>query len=270
MNSVTSSDPNPYPRIKAYERDEYARLSRYLADMDAEGWTEQSYCSDWAVYQVVSHIGSGARIGALRLKAWVGGGPAVTRELMQSIWGYFDGLQPTEMRAAYEQARDEYLRAEAETPDEAGLQEVDGFAGRRPVHAYQLARVWELGCHSWDVYVGRDRSARLHPDAVALLGGAFDQINLPLDRDRAAALQAKPIVFRLNDSAGRYSLDPTVERPRVQAVSGDGDAPLVIAGPDEAIVRFLSGRHFLPGTPSDLRVIKGSAQDVAALRRAFR
>ena len=270
VNRVTSADSNPYSRIKAYERDEFGRLSGYLADLDSDGWTEQSYCADWAVYQVVSHIGSGARIGALRLKAWVGGGPAVTREVMQSVWGFFDGLEPSAMRAAYEQAREEYLRAEDETPDEAGLQEVDGFAGRRPLHAYQLARVWELSCHSWDVYVARDRSARLAAAAVALLAPSLDQINLPLDRDRGSTLHAKPIVFRLNESGARYALDPTAERPRVQPVSSDGDAPLVVTGADEGIVRFLSGRHFVPGTRSGLRVAKGSAQDLAAVRRAFR
>lgn len=263
-------DNNPYPRIKAYEQDEFQRLSGYLADLDADGWTEQSYCADWAVYQVVSHIGSGARIGALRLKAWMGGGPAVTREVMQSVWGFFDGLQPSAMRAAFEHARDDYLRAEDETPEEAGLQDVEGFAGRRPLHAYQLARVWELGCHSWDVYVARDRFAVLHPAAVALLAHGFDQINLPLDRDRGSALHTTPIVFRLNASGERYALDPSAERPRVQAVSADGEAPLVIEGSDEEIVRLLSGRHFVPGTHSGLRAVKGSVQDLAAVRRAFR
>src|SRR5690349_23296082 len=94
---VTATDSNPYPRIKAYERRELERLKAYLEALDASGWTEQSYCSDWLVYQVVSHIGSGSRIGGLRLQGWVGNGPPITRETMQQIWGFFDSLQPAQM-----------------------------------------------------------------------------------------------------------------------------------------------------------------------------
>jgi uncharacterized protein (TIGR03083 family) len=268
-STVTATEANVYPRIKAYEQHEFERLTSYLERLDADGWVEQSYCTDWPVYQVVSHIGSGSRIGGLRLAAWLGNGPAVTRETMQQIWGHFDSLGPTQMFSAYAEAVREYLSVEGSTPDQAGLQEVDGFAGRRPLSAYQLARTWELACHSWDVYVARDRSARLAPEAVSLLAEGFSNINLPLDKQRAGELsRLSPVVFRLRDSGRAYSLDLTAERPRVQAASAEG--PLVIEGPDEEVIRFLSGRHFLPGARSGLEVSSGSAQDLASLRRAFR
>jgi len=157
---VTATETNRYAEIKTYERRELERLTRYLQELDAGGWLEQSYCTDWLVYHVVSHIGSGSRIGRLRLEAWVKGGWPVTREVMQEVWGFFDSVRPEQMLAAYSSAVDGYLAAEAETPDAAGQQEVEGFVGRRPLHAYQLLRVWELACHSWDVYVARDRGAR--------------------------------------------------------------------------------------------------------------
>src|SRR5918912_597762 len=119
------------------------------------------------------------------------------------------------MLAEYRVAADEYLATESATPDAAGLQEVDGFAVRRPLHAYQLARTWELACHSWDVYVARDRSARLDQPAVALLAAGLQHINLPLDKERGAALSTKPAVFRLSGSGAAYTLDPAAERPRV-------------------------------------------------------
>jgi uncharacterized protein (TIGR03083 family) len=260
-----------YAQIKAYERREFDRLTRYLEALDRGGWVEQSYCTDWLVYQVVSHIGSGCRIGGMRLRAWVSDGPAVSRDVMQQVWGFFDGLQPEDMLSAYRDAATEYLAIEAETPDNAGLKEVEGFAGRRPLSAYQLARTWELACHSWDVYVSRDRNARLDPAAVELLAADFQYINLPLDKDRAAALTAKPIRFELQTSKKIYTLDPAAERPRVQpASSSEADAPLVIEAPDEELIRFLSGRHFIPGTTSHLKVTRGSAQDLAGVRRAFR
>jgi uncharacterized protein (TIGR03083 family) len=266
---VTPTESNPYPHIKAYERREFDRLSAYLEGLDADGWVQQSYCSDWLVYQVVSHIGSGARIGALRLKAWVGDGAPVTREVMQEVWGHFDSLKPDQMLASYAAARDEYLDAESSTADEAGLQEVDGFAGRRPMYAYQVGRVWELACHSWDVYVARDLQARLDPDAVALLAANLHLVNLPLDRDRGSSLTSRPVVFRLTGSGLAYTIDPAAERPRAQPGPTAG-AGLVVEGPDEEIVRFASGRHFVPGSYSKLRATSGTAGDLANLRRAFR
>jgi uncharacterized protein (TIGR03083 family) len=267
---VSGTESNPYARIKAYETREFDRLTDYLRGLDAAGWTEQSYCSDWRVYQVVSHIGSGSRIGGLRVRAWLGQGEPVTRETMQQIWGYFDALEPSEMFAAYTDAVREYLAVVSATPDAAGLQEVDGFGGKRPLYAYQLGRTWELACHSWDVFVARDRSARLDATAVALLAAGLDQINLPLDRERAAGLSARPIGLTLTDSGGSFTLDPTAERPRPVRSAGSIDAPLVLEAPDEELIRFVSGRHFLPGAQSHLTVTRGTAQDLAALARIFR
>jgi uncharacterized protein (TIGR03083 family) len=258
---------NPYAAIKKYEQSEFERLNRYLETLDAGGWVEQSYCTDWLVYQVVSHIGSGSRIGGLRIAAWVGGGPAVTRESMQQIWGHFDALRPEQMYASYSQAVQEYLAVESNTPDDAGLQEVEGFAGRRPLWAYQLGRAWELALHCWDVYVARDRTARLNPDGVSLLAANLQLMNLPLDKERAAT---SPAAFHLTDSGAWYTLDVTAERPRLARAESAGEAPLAIEGPDEEVIRFVAGRHFVPGARPELRVSKGSPQDLANLRRAFR
>ena len=265
---MTASESNPFGQIKTYEQQAFARLTAYLEALDPDGWVEQSYCTDWLVYQVVSHIGSGSRIGGLRVRAWVGSGEPVSRDVMQQTWGYFDALQPHEMLAAYRDAAQEYLSVMASTPDDAGTREVEGFAGKRPLWAYQLARTWELGCHSWDVYVTRDRGARLDPLAVALLAPNLHYMNLPLDRERGSALKTNPVGFRLRDSANGYTLDPTAERPRLQKAGAD--APLIISGPDEEIIRFVSGRHFLPGSRPELSVVEGSDQDLSQLRRAFR
>jgi uncharacterized protein (TIGR03083 family) len=266
---VTATEANLYPGIKAYERREYDRFSAYLERLDAGGWVEQSYCTDWLVYQVVSHIGSGSRIGSMRVNAWVNCGPPASREVMQGVWGLFDSQRPDQVLATFSEAASEYLATEAATPDAAGLQEVDGFAGRRPLAAYQLARVWELACHTWDVYVARDRAARLDRDAVDLLVAGMQYINLPLDKERGAALVQKPVVFRLLDSGTAFTLDPAAERPRVQP-GATADAPLVVEAPDEELLRFLGGRHFVPGATPELKVVTGSAQDLANLRRALR
>ena len=128
---------------------------------------------------------------------------------------------------------------------------------------------WDLACHSWDVHVPRDPQARFHPDAVALLAPHLQNVGAYLDKERGAALSAKPIVFRLSDSGIEYTLDPGAERPRLQQ-GGSADAPLVIEAPDEEIMRFVAGRYFVPGTQPRLKATKGTPQDLANLRRAFR
>lgn len=189
---------------------------------------------------------------------------------MQGIWAHFDGLQPEPMLAAYAEAVNDYLATEAATPDSKGLQEVEGFAGKRSLAAYQTMRVWELACHSWDVYVTRDPQARLHPQAVVILAPNLHQTFVPLDKDRAAALTTTSVAFKLIDSGATYILDPGAERPRAQHAASTANAALVIEGPDEEVIRFLAGRHVVPGTQPKLKVARGSAQDLANFKRALR
>lgn len=262
------SSNNPYPEIKAAEVQEYERLNAYLRQLDGDGWVEQSYCSDWPVYQVVSHIGSGSRIGQRRLDAWINGTQPMSREDQQAVWALFDSLKPEQMLGEYLKAAGEYMVAERSIPDESGLTEVEGFRGKQPLYVYQLARLWELTSHSWDVYVARDRHARFAPESVALLAPRLHMLNLPIDKQRAQELGDSGVQFKLSTGGHTYTLDLSGERPRLQE-RGDG-AGLVVEGPDEEMCRFLSGRHFVPGSTIELRAAKGSNEDLAKLRRAFR
>ncbi|HEY8694331.1 MAG TPA: maleylpyruvate isomerase family mycothiol-dependent enzyme [Chloroflexota bacterium] len=260
---------NPYPAIKAVELREFERLNAYLRQLDAGGWEEQSYCSDWAVYQAVSHVGSGSRIGKMRLDAWVNGAPPLTREAQQAVWGLFDSLGPGNMLSEYLKAVGEYLTAERSIPDEAGLTEVEGFKGKQPLYVYQLARLWEMTSHTWDVYVARDRKAQFCPEAVDILAGWMHTLNLPIDPQRAADFRDNKVQFNLGGTSHTYLLDLSGDRPRLQA-GADAGAALVVEGPPEEICRLLSGRHFAPGSSPQLKAAKRSNDDLAKLKSAFR
>jgi uncharacterized protein (TIGR03083 family) len=261
-----NGETNRLAEIKAVEQQEFERFNRYVEQLDPGGWVEQSYCADWLVFQVVSHLGSGARIGRMRLQAWTDHREPVSREEMQTVWSHFDSLRPNQMLAAYTEAAGEYLAEVAALPDDVGAREVDGFAGRRPLYGYQLSRLWELVCHAWDVYVARDRQARLAPDAVALLATLLQYVSIPVDQQRAAALAEQRVELRVIDSRLVYALDLSGQRPRL--VPGPASSPTtVIEGPADELVRFVSGRHFVPGTTPLLRASSG---DLAAVKRAFR
>ena len=262
------SDAQLFADIKDIERQEFEQLSGYLRQLDADGWIEQSYCSDWMVYQVVSHLASGSHIGKDRLDGWVNGAAAMTRDDMLAIWAKFDALSPDQMLGEYLKAAGEYLAAIRSIDDQAGAQEVEGFAGKRPLYVYQLARLWELTSHSWDVYVARDRHATFAAEAVRVLAPMLHTLFTPLDRERAAEFADKPVVFKMTDTGDSYSLDLT-DRPRLKQGSAENVA-LVVEAPAEEICRFVSGRHFVPGSKPTLRAASGSAEDLAKLRRAFR
>jgi len=263
------SDTNPYPEIKAVELQEFDRLNAYLRQLDAAGWEEQSYCSDWAIYQVVSHTASGARIGKMRLGAWVNGAPPLTREATQAVWDLFDSLGPQTMLHEYLKAVGEYLAAERSIPDEAGLTEVEGFKGKQPLYVYQVARLWEMTSHTWDVYVARDRNAQFCPEAVAILAARMHTLNLPIDPHRAADFRERTVQFNLAGTPHTYLLDLSGDRPRLLAGEDPG-ATLVVEGPAEEVCRLLSGRHFVPGSHPEIEVAKGSNDDLVKLKRAFR
>ncbi|HLG73725.1 MAG TPA: maleylpyruvate isomerase N-terminal domain-containing protein [Chloroflexota bacterium] len=263
------ADTNPYPQIKAAEMHEFERLNDYLRALDADGWLEQSYCADWPVYQAVSHIGSGSRIGKMRLDAWVNGAPPATREAMMEVWGLFDSLGPENMIHEYLKAAGEYLAAEHSIPDEAGLTEVEGFRGKQPLHVYQLARLWELALHSWDVYVARDRHARLSPESASLIAAGLHNMGATIDAARAAEFKDKPVQLNVAGTPHTYTLDLTGDRPRLAAGSATG-AVLVVEAPAEEMCRLVSGRHPLPGSRPELKAVQGSGEDLAKLKRVFR
>src|SRR5579872_5245890 len=109
-----------FDTIRHLERQEIDRLGAHLAQLDADGWLEQSYCAEWRVYQVASHLASGARVYLGNLIHWFDGGPPVAQEDIQRIWADHDSLKPSQMPAAFrEDTRDYFARLEA-LPSEAG------------------------------------------------------------------------------------------------------------------------------------------------------
>src|ERR1019366_10431271 len=100
-------------------------LGAHLAQLDPDGWIEQSYCLEWRIYQVVSHISSGARIFLGSLAKWFDGGPTMGSEQMQAIWAKFNSLTPDQMLEEFQAVTTDYFARLDAFPTEAGLQEVD-------------------------------------------------------------------------------------------------------------------------------------------------
>lgn len=255
-------------RIRALELTLYERLNTYLGGLDAAGWVEQSYCSDWLVYSVVSHLGSGARITGGRLNAWLTDSPPLSQDEMRKIWAHFDALKPEQMLGEFRAAYADYLPVLKGAPAEAGNKQVEGFFGPRPLSVYQAARIQELSLHAWDVYVARDPKATLDSAAVELRLDMTGQAPMRTDPAKLGGLQGKKVQFDLRQPERQIAIDFSGERPAMSQGAVPG-AEVRVAGPAEEVVRLLTGRHFVPGSRPQLTLEAGSSEDWNTLRHLF-
>lgn len=232
-------------RAVRLSRAEYDRLLAYLEQLPPDGWTEQSACTDWKVYQVVSHLGSQPEIVGGAIKAGVLGEPPMTDAQRQAIWGYFDSLQPRDVLPAFRKNNDAFYRM-VEAFDEAQLgSTIPWFIGPAPLAVVLAGRVNEQALHTWDIRWARDKQVRLTPEAVPTL------LDLNLAPQFAARL-AKPeqaprllgttIQFLLHDPDGAVAVEVKPDGAaitRTRAASPDLTAEL----PSEAFARLIWGRY---------------------------
>jgi uncharacterized protein (TIGR03083 family) len=250
-----------FDTVRSLDRREMDRLGAHLAQLDDEGWREQSYCVEWRVYQVVSHLASGMLLGSLALAQWLDGGPPVSQEQRQRIWAHFDALAPEQMHGEFRAALQDYYAQLDALPSTAGQTEVETFLGTRPVQDMLALRLHEVVLHTWDVLVARDRSARIPADTVELLR----PVQLQLRSLRTPALLAgKRVRLRTSDGQWQGLLDFGGDKPAVMEDPA-AEADLTVEAPGEELCRLLSGRHFLPGSLPRLTWQGGSYQEVIAL-----
>lgn len=250
-----------FDTLRSIERREADRLDAHLAQLDDEGWREQSYCAEWRIYQVVGHLASGTRLLLGSLAQWFDGGPPVSQEQRQRIWAHFDALALEQVHGEFRAALQDYFGRLDALPSDAGRQEVETFLGTRPVQDMLTMRLQEVVLHTWDVLVARDRSAQIPADALELLRPV--QVQLRALRT-PALLAGKRVRLRASEGAWQRLIDFRGEKPVVREDPA-AEADLTVDAPAEELCRLLSGRHFLPGSSPRLSWQGGSYQEVVAL-----
>src|SRR6266508_1914990 len=146
---MTMANDVTFGEVRNALKNEYDRVVNKV-ESEGTGFLEQpSYCSEWQVYQVVSHLGSGAEIFQRSLEAALDGEQALSNEGRQAIWDHFNALGPQDV---YREARDRldklfaYLDA---LPAEKHNNIVPTFAGELPLPRALLTRLNEMALHSW-------------------------------------------------------------------------------------------------------------------------
>jgi uncharacterized protein (TIGR03083 family) len=153
-------------------RASHERLRALVEPLSAERLGQPSYCADWTIAQVLSHLGSQAELLDATFVALRDGDEPPSRESMPAVWDRWNALSPEEQRAgnlAVNEASVEHLEALGDDElDDLELSLFDGFL-QVDVEGFAGLRLGEHAMHSWDVAVALDPTARLAPDATAIL-----------------------------------------------------------------------------------------------------
>lgn len=257
-----SSTPS---RLVGALRDVHDRLFNFVTGLGATDLEQISYCDEWTVAQVLSHIGSAAEIGRASLEAALGEGEPLDHAGQEAVWDRWNNKTPTE-QAADAGASDDALVGllEGLEPEQLDTLEVPmeamSFSSRDLLGLF----LGERALHAWDVEVVSDPSVRIRPEHVDLLLDVVPFLTpwfaKPDSYDgptKVAISTSEPAAQFLLTLDGQGSLERLAEPAQAEAS---------IELPAEALVRLLYGRLDEEHAPSN---IESSGVGLDQLRRAF-
>src|SRR5262249_44605820 len=162
-------EPSPQEWIGALRRSHDA-LRANVEPLDERTLRQGSYCSEWSIAQVLSHLGSGAEIFALFLEAGPSGSEPPAPESFQEIWQAWNERSP-QAQATDALAADDAMvkRLESLDDDELAKMELVMFGMDLDVAGLARLRLGEDALHSWDVAGALDPSATVAAESVNLL-----------------------------------------------------------------------------------------------------
>jgi uncharacterized protein (TIGR03083 family) len=254
------NDPAPFIRALRHSHDSLRALVEPLTDRELE---QRSYCPDWSIAQVLSHLGSQAEGFGLWLDAGLAGQDPPGQEVFPPIWDAWNARGPRAQASDSLQAN-EALIQRLESLD-AGQQEqfhLELFGMDLDMAGLARMRLAEHAIHSWDVAVALDPAARVAPEAVGLIVDTLGPL---------AARSGKPDGSKLRVSVTATSPERHFTLESGEAVTLAPSAAGEDAGlpqlrlPAEALVRLVYGRLDPGHTPP----VEIQGVDLGELRRMF-
>ncbi|MGN6792711.1 MAG: maleylpyruvate isomerase family mycothiol-dependent enzyme [Streptosporangiaceae bacterium] len=226
-------------------RHSHDALRATVEPLEEDRLRQRSYCSEWSIAHVLSHLGSGAEIFGLFLDAGLSGVEPPGGDSFPPIWQAWNERSP-HAQATDALAADEALvkRLESLTPDELDRIRLQLFGMDLDVTGLAKLRLGEHAVHSWDVAVALDPAATVSAEAVGLL---IDGLG-PLI-GRAGRPAASPLTVHVTTTGpDREFVLETGEAVRIdEAGEGSGGPRLKLSA--EAFLRLVYGRLDHDHTP---------------------
>jgi uncharacterized protein (TIGR03083 family) len=226
-------------------RNSHDRLAGLAGPLTPEQLRAQSYCTDWSIAQVLSHVGSGAEISSLMLTSALDGTP-LDREAFAPIWDTWNSKSPEDQAKDALTSDEEHVhRLEELTDDELDRIHFEFFGMKLDAAGVVGLRLSEHALHTWDVAVSLDPAAVVAADAVALLSGNLG---------RVLGFAGKPAgdSFRVRvgttDPDGDFLLD-VAESVTMSDWAPGADTEGAIRVPAEVLLRLVYGRLDADHTP---------------------
>lgn len=246
-------------------RKSHERLASLVVPLTPEELRGPSYCSDWTVAQVLSHLGSGAAISLMMLPGALGQGEPLGRDAFQPVWDVWNAKTPDEQAADCLTSDAAHIRALEELSDDDLSRISFPFFGLN-LDAVGLVRLrlGEHAVHTWDVAVSGDPDATISPDAVSLLIDNVPQFLAP----RLGRPPQTPYRLRIQTASPDRDYLLIAQDPISltdwpgDGTQSDGEVNL----PAEALLRLAYGRLDPDHTPPS---VKASPADLDRLRAIF-
>jgi uncharacterized protein (TIGR03083 family) len=239
-------------------------LRALAGPLTADQLAQPSYCPDWSVAQVFSHLGSQAEAFGLWFDAGLSGQDPPGQDAFRPIWDAWNAKAP-QAQVADSLAANEKLIERFETLD-AGQRErfrLQLFGQDLDLAGLARMRLSEHAVHSWDVAAALDPAATVAPEAAGLLVDTLGQL---------AAWTGKP-------DGTKRRLDVTTTGPQRHFTLETGEAVTLepapagqreepgpeLRLPAEALIRLVYGRLDPAHTPP----VETRGVDLGELRPMF-
>jgi uncharacterized protein (TIGR03083 family) len=236
------------------------RLHGLASGLDDAQLVSPSYCDNWTIAQVLSHLGSGAVIARRGLQDARAGTPTPD-DFNQSVWDEWNAKTP---RAQADEAlvADAALVEAYEAVPEADRGSLTFSLGPVSLGFDDMAgmRLNEHAFHTWDIAVALDDDAVVPEDAAAVV---VDNLALIARFSGRPDGQERTIAVHTTDPERDIAL--RISPDGVELTAGDpGQAP-DLELPAEALSRLVYGRLDAEHTPA----VTGDPELLTSLRAIF-
>jgi uncharacterized protein (TIGR03083 family) len=256
-------ESNPRTWIATLRRS-HDRLAGLVAPLTPEQLRDQSYCTDWSVAQVLSHVGSGAEIALMGLPAALGEAEPISRDAFAPVWDKWNAKNPDD-QATDALAIDEKQVAALEqlTDEQLASMKMDFFGMQLDAIGIIRLRLGEHTLHTWDVDVYGDPAATLPDGAAELLVDSVPAFLAP----RLGKPLPEPFAVRITTfGPDRDYLLTSGESVSMTDWPGGDDAVPQVRMPAESLVRLAYGRLDPAHTPAG---VSGDPAVLDKLRAVF-